>query len=289
MALCELHLAVPVPHLRTGTPALYSCWVLSHFFSSLYFCSVAVGPFPATSILGGQWWRARALTRALLSLGVLFNQRPLRSATSSGLWGYLRPLLFFQSTAAATQMPHYVCRSFESSRCCHLISDASSFLRPDGGLRRVFLFLPGTVRSLSFSAASLQLITSSQKEVTAALFSPPAKSAFTSAAGDRFGPIAALKFAALCIKGLKFLERVLSGVGVCSAVMTGGRCFGAYSLQILPEASVSGEYLVRYVSTVGPDSAHCSQLGRVAPPILLRFKSPSSMVGDIVTTKKLHA
>ena len=189
---------------------------------------------------------ARALTRALLSLGVLFNRRPFRSATSSGLWGYLRPLLVFQSTAAATRMPHYLCRSFESPRYCHLISDASSFLRPDGGLRRVFLFLPGTVRSLSFSAASLQLITSSQKEITAALFSPPARSAFTSAAGNKFGPMAALRFAALCIKGLKFLERVLSGVGVCFAV-AGGRCFGAYSLQVLPEASVSGEYLVRYV------------------------------------------
>ena len=70
-------------------------------------------------------------------------RRPLRSVTSSGVWDYLRPLLFSQSSAAATRMPHYVCRSFESPRWCHLISNASSFLRPAGGLRRVFCFFQG--------------------------------------------------------------------------------------------------------------------------------------------------
>ena len=72
VAFCELYLGIPVPHLCTGTPALYS-FDLSQ---SSFLPTVAVHPRGAVMC-------ARALTRALLSLNISFGRRPTRLPTSA--------------------------------------------------------------------------------------------------------------------------------------------------------------------------------------------------------------
>ena len=87
----------------------------------------------------------------------------------------------------------YMYRGFESPRYSH--PGVSSFRGPGGSLRRVLLILPGAARSLCFSSPFLELITSSQKQVTASSFLPPERSAAISAAGTRTGRMAAISSA----------------------------------------------------------------------------------------------
>ena len=72
-----------------------------------------------------------------------------------------------------------VCWMFESSRYYRASCRCTA-----GGRRRIPLLRPGTSRSLFLSAVSWWLITSSQKIVTAFLFSSQARSALITAAGD---------------------------------------------------------------------------------------------------------
>ena len=84
VAYFELFLGSPrsaLAHRNSRASLDFGHW--PNLFSSLCLYRRRVGPRPATSILGGQLLSARALTRALLSLGVLFGRRPLRSMS---LW-----------------------------------------------------------------------------------------------------------------------------------------------------------------------------------------------------------
>ena len=102
---------------------------------------------------------ARILTRALLSLGDLFGgvglstPPPLLSVERRG---DSNASLCMSVVRVAEVVSPYFQRLFISSACW--------------GPAARLLLLPGTVRSLSLSASSLRLITSSQKEVTAALW-----------------------------------------------------------------------------------------------------------------------
>ena len=103
------------------------------------------------------------------------------------------PLLWVQRYGDSQNSNIYIYRGFESPRYSH--PGVSSFRGPGGSLRRILLLLPGAARSLCLSAASLKLITSSQKEVIASIFLPSERSAAISAAGNSTGPMAAVSSA----------------------------------------------------------------------------------------------
>ena len=104
------------------------------------------------------------------------------------------------------------------------------FVLPLGDRRRIPLLRPVVIFSLSLSAASFWLITSSQKEVIASLLLPSARSAL-------------IRAAALLLESLALLEGMLRGIFFRAAMMAGSRLLCSYSLQVLTEASVPGEYL----------------------------------------------
>lgn len=176
--------------------------------------------------------------------------------------------MHFCSSASSSADALFVCCSRwlpVSAEWCYLLWLCCRLFR---GLPRILLVRSRSKCPLFLSATSFMPITSSQNEVTASLLVSPASSALTIAAGDKFLPMVAVSLP-------RCSSKALHSASMCCAESTSASQWwqdAVFSAPILFRYSPKHPCLVpelSYMLQAGPDSAHFSQLGRMAPVALL--------------------